>query len=97
MTVPGNYPYREVNPWRVDFMAVNEKCSQCGVCAQVCPVDAIDSENSALIDEQECILCCACIKACPENARTVKPGIVKDTAIRLVEMCKKRKEPVFFV
>lgn len=97
ITVPGNHPYRELKPWRLDFMAINDKCLQCGVCAQVCPVDAIDSENSALIDKEKCIMCCACIKGCPENARTVIPGIVKDTAMRLSETCNGRKEPVLFL
>jgi len=97
ITVPGNYPYKESEAWVLDFIAINDKCSQCGVCAQKCPVNAIDLENSALIDKGKCILCCACIKGCPENARTVKSGIVKETAMRLSEMCKGRKEPVFFL
>lgn len=95
--VPGNYPYTEFKAWVLDFIAINDNCTQCGVCAQRCPVDAIDIENSALIDKEKCILCCACIKGCPEKARTMKTGIVKDTAMRLSEMCKGRKEPVFFL
>lgn len=62
----------------------------------MCPVGAIDLENSALIDKEKCIVCCACIKGCPENARTLKAVAVKDIAIRLSQTCKKRKEPEFF-
>ena len=61
-----------------------------------CPVGAIDSENSNLIDKEKCITCCACIKNCPQNARTMKTGQVKDAAIRLNKLYKKRKEPEFF-
>jgi ferredoxin len=95
--VPGTYPYGGVTKlWDVDFITVDNLCSQCGVCAEVCPVGAIDSENSNLIDKVKCITCCACIKNCPQNARTMKPGPVKDAAIRLNKLYKERKEPESF-
>lgn len=95
--VPGEYPYRgDTKLWIVDFIAISNKCSQCGVCAKECPVGAIDLQNSSLLDTEKCILCCACIKCCPKNVRMMKTGIVKDASIRLIEMCKGRKEPVFF-
>jgi ferredoxin len=96
--VPGIYPYRgDSKLWSVDFIAVSNECSQCGVCAEGCPVGAIDSENSNLIDKEKCITCCACIKNCPQNARTMKTGLVKDAAMRLNKLYKERKEPVFFL
>lgn len=96
INIPGNYPYRDSELWIVDFIATSNACTQCGVCADECPVGAIGLENSNLIDKEKCITCCACIKNCPQNARTMKTGIVKDTAMRLNNMCKERKEPVFF-
>lgn len=96
IAVPGNYPYQEFEPWVLDFIAINDECSQCGVCALVCPVDAIDLENSVLFDKDKCILCCACIKGCPENALTVKSGPVKNVAAQLSQRCQRRKEPEFF-
>jgi ferredoxin len=101
ITVPGNYPYKDYKDPKafmtpVDFISISDKCSQCGVCAKVCPVGAIDLENSALIDKEKCIVCCACIKGCPENALTIKAVPVKDIAMRLSQTCQKRKEPEFF-
>lgn len=98
INVPGTYPYRgDTKTWTVDFIAVSDKCLQCGVCSDKCPVGAIDLENSAVIDNEKCILCCACIKHCPQKAKTMKPSLVKNAAIRLSEKFKERKEPVFFL
>jgi ferredoxin len=97
ITVPGNYPYRDPGLFEVDFITVSEKCSHCGVCEEWCPVGAIDLENTIVCDTRKCLVCCACIKGCPEKARTIIPGIVKDIAVNLSKMFKERKEPVFFI
>jgi len=97
ISVPGNRPYMEMEPGgAVDFIAVGEECTECGVCAQSCPVGAIDEANPAATDFEQCILCWACIKVCPEGARSVREGPVKDIARRLNTLCGERKEPVFF-
>lgn len=98
INVPGNYPNERVKEiWSIDFIAVSNDCIQCGICSNGCPVDAIDPENSILIDKEKCITCCACIKKCPQNARAMKTSLVKDTAIRLNKRYKKRKEPEYFL
>ncbi len=98
ISVPGNFPYGGVTElWNVDFIEVSDKCTLCGICAQVCPVSAIDTENTNLIDIEKCITCCACIKSCPQNARTMKDSLVKEAAARLSRLYQERKEPVCFL
>jgi ferredoxin len=98
INIPGNNPYGGITDlWSVDFIAIGNECTQCGICAEGCPVGAIDSLNSNLIDIEKCITCCACIKNCPQKARTMKTGPVKDAAVRLNTLYKERKEPAFFI
>ena len=99
LNVPGNYPYGGITQlWDVDFLDVSEECKQCGICASSCPTGAINPENSSSIDIKKCITCCACIKICPQNARSMKDSRLKDTAIRLNKNFggKARKEPEVF-
>ena len=45
-----------------------DKCDACGSCAEVCPVDAITVEATAIINEDECIDCGTCVDECPNDA-----------------------------
>ncbi|MFA9394197.1 MAG: 4Fe-4S binding protein [Halodesulfovibrio sp.] len=95
--VPGNRPYKELGIGApVDFIDVSEVCTRCGICASVCPVEAINKKTPSTYDMANCIRCCACIKACPEQARSMKEGVMMDVAKRLNSMCQERKEPVTF-
>ena len=98
VNIPGCHPYRgDSRLWTVDFIEVSDACNQCGTCAEGCPVGAIDPEHSNVIDTKKCITCCACIKHCPRNARTMKPGLVRDASLRLNTLYNERKEPEYFL
>jgi len=48
-----------------------EKCTHCGVCISICPVNAlkVDKKTSKIIfDEDKCVVCGLCIDACPTTA-----------------------------
>jgi len=45
-----------------------DKCTACGACAEVCPVDAITIKDTAVVDEDTCIDCGTCVGECPVEA-----------------------------
>jgi ferredoxin len=96
--VPGERPYRgDPTLWTVDFISVDNRCTQCGVCATCCPTGAISPEDSSAIDQEKCITCCACIKKCPEHARTMKPGLVMEASKRLNTLYREPKVPEYYL
>lgn len=61
---------REGNP--VDFRKIVPKtgdaCTDCKICAEVCPMGSIVYEDVSRLNGI-CIKCCACIKKCPAQAK----------------------------
>lgn len=98
LAVPGNYPYRELkkipaNPPET----IHENCTECGICREVCPVDAIQKTDHIKTNPELCIYCCACVKACSVSARKVNSPFLLEIAERLYQNCQPRKEPEVFI
>jgi polyferredoxin len=47
---------------------VNDRCTQCGACARVCPTGTIQADKGYASDPSECTMCLACLNACPTDA-----------------------------
>ncbi len=48
-------------------------CDQCGICADICPVDAIELDDGCYrINEEDCIACYECVTACPHAVIIIK-------------------------
>jgi len=47
-----------------------EKCDGCGVCVEICPLDALrlDEEDKAYVKYNECWYCGCCELECPRKA-----------------------------
>ena len=62
----------------------DEKCAGCGVCEDVCPVEAVRvSDGVARIDQDRCNECEACVEACPNEAILVVIEPVEEKALSL--------------
>jgi ferredoxin len=97
LNIPGSYPYGGVTDlWKIDFIGVSDACLQCGICAAGCPAGAVVPGDSSIINIDKCTLCCACIKHCPQNARSIKPGMMKEAQKRCATFTE-RNEPEFFL
>jgi len=50
----------------------DEECTGCGLCREVCPVDAILINEVAIIDSSRCTACLACVRQCPQGAIAIQ-------------------------
>ena len=56
---------------RTTAVVDQEECIKCGICADVCPEEAITMMDITVIDNQKCTGCGACVEACPDQAITL--------------------------
>ncbi|HOB91453.1 MAG: 4Fe-4S binding protein [Bacillota bacterium] len=48
---------------------ITDECTNCGACAEVCPVEAIsEGDDKHVIDPDVCTDCGACADECPVEA-----------------------------
>ncbi len=94
-SIPGNRPYKKSAGAGLVPKATKD-CVSCGLCAKICPVQAIDRETLAA-DAQACISCMRCVKQCPHGARKVSGVMVSVAALALKKVCSVRKENELFL
>ncbi len=64
-------------PWMVAPKKIDqEACTQCGICAEICPVDAVELSPYPVI-KAHCFDCFNCVRLCPENAIQPAMGMEK--------------------
>ena len=89
--IPGNRPYKKTGGVGMTPKATRA-CTQCGVCARVCPVQAIHTDNPKEVEEKACISCMRCVSVCPHSARKVNAAMLAAVGLALKKVCSTRKE-----
>lgn len=95
-SIPGNRPYKNKGGSSL-IPKPNDDCTSCGLCAEKCPVQAIDRKNPAVVNDSACIACMRCVALCPHAARTVNPAALAAVDAMLKKVCSDRKEPELFL
>ncbi len=94
--IPGNRPCKKAGGAGM-VPKPTKACIQCGICAEKCPVQAIDQENSKKVDEKACISCMRCVSVCPHAARKVSPVLLSAVGLALKKVCSERKDCELFL
>lgn len=93
--VPGNRPYKKAG--KVPQPKGRNGCNRCGICAKLCPADAIPLTDPITVDTTKCISCMKCVSVCPTGTRRIGTMITLLATQALKKVCTTRKENKLYV
>jgi len=98
LVVKGSFPYKERTPKITAVPTIGADCLECGMCAESCPMQAINWRNFRDIDGTKCILCCRCVKICPVQAVSISHERLDRVRQMLIDQYSQvRREPELFL
>ena len=96
LAVPGNDPFREYSGIPIKPSA-KKNCTNCGLCAKQCPVQAIPAADHSKTDHKTCISCMRCVSICPAHARSINPILTAVAAGKMKKICSVPKKNGLFL
>lgn len=88
---PGPYPTRPP-------ILTSDDCNDCGLCADICPWEAIDKNDYRTINNAICFRCFHCVNNCPEDAKIVTDkNWLAFLPMFEAMLNERRKEPELFI
>jgi len=92
INVKGNHPYKKPGKIPLSPRAAR-KCDKCGICAKLCPTDAIPASSPRVTFGSKCIACARCIAVCPQQARHFGGILYRIVGKKFIKDNSARKEP----
>ena len=71
---------------------INEECTSCGECEDICPFGAISLEGPAAVDEEVCMGCGVCESACEFSAIELELDTSKSGPLDIKRLVKEQSE-----
>ncbi len=100
-TVPGSFPYsmepKTKFPGFIPVAATDGRCVNCGKCAKICPVGAIEKDQFFPTDPEKCISCFSCIRNCFTLSRSVDSPEYSECVEKLNPRVDENKELELFL
>ena len=96
VAVTGNRPYKEASSMPATPLS-NDSCVHCGICASVCPTQAITMGDTLQTDLNRCMLCMSCVAQCPAKARMLPAPVAEKLQAMLAPCAAVRRENQYFL
>lgn len=94
--IPGNRPYKKSGGGGM-VPKPTKGCTKCGLCAEKCPVQAIDRTNPGNVNGSACISCMRCVSICPRSARKINGIMLAAVGTMLKKACSVRKDCELYI